>query len=170
MQRQAFERPARLLASIVGATILLCSANAADKAPTPAPTRASQRLREGTRLLDISGRFEAVGERVNFVFADSGEAVRVLENLALERVSRVLAESQGGPQWTISGTITEYNGGNYLLLSKAILGGKSTPPESAKASGIGTRPKVDYSVPKEKESAEKKSAEKNLEPSHDKRP
>jgi hypothetical protein len=44
----------------------------------------------------------------------------VLENLALERIVRILNETRGQRQWLVSGTITEYRGSNYLLISKAV--------------------------------------------------
>jgi hypothetical protein len=109
------------------------------------PTATGHRLREGTQLSEVSGKFEAVGDRANFVFADSGESVQVLENLALQRVARVLPQLQPGTQWAISGVVTEFNSKNYLLLTKAVQTGKSLPKESAAASGIGTRAPVDYS-------------------------
>jgi hypothetical protein len=131
----------------------------------PREGKTGQRLREGTRLVDVPGRFEAVGDRVNFTFADSRDSIRVLENLSLQRVFRVLGQTQGGTQWTVSGTITEYNNGNYLLLTKAVQAGKPGTKESAPGSGIGTRPKVDYS-----NSPDRKSGEKKQEATHDGHP
>ncbi|MFN0019615.1 MAG: hypothetical protein ACKVP0_15250 [Pirellulaceae bacterium] len=125
----------------------------------------AQRLREGTRLVDVPGQFEVVGDRVNFTFADSRDSIRVLENLSLQRVMRVLGQTQTGTQWTVSGTITEYNNGNYLLLTKAIQAGKPGTKVSALGSGIGTPPKVDYS-----KSSEKRPGEKNQESKHDRHP
>ena len=163
MSRKTFEWPIKLLTLMIAAVVVLNLAFAGEN--SAAPARGAQRLREGTRLLEISGRFEAVGDQVNFVFADSGESVRILENLALERIFRVLSDSQASPNWIISGTVTEYNSGNYLLLTKAVQVGKSAPKESARAGGIGTGPRLDYSGSKEK-----KPSEKNQESSHDKHP
>ena len=148
-----------LVAAVVAVNLVFAKDNDA------VPPHGGVRLREGTRLFEVSGRFEAVGDRVNFVVADSGESVRILENLALQRISSVLKESQTSPQWTISGTITEYNSQNYLLLTKALQAVKSVPKEPAAASGIGTRPRVDYS-----DFQEKKPSPKNEEPSHGRRP
>ncbi len=89
-----------------------------------------ERQREGTRLTDVVGRFELAGERVTFYPANQGaagkESYRLLENLALERVGQVLSESRARQDWTISGTLTEFRGANYLLLQKAVI--KSAPP------------------------------------------
>ena len=50
------------------------------------------------------------------------DSFRVLENLALQRVSQMLEnENKGTRQWTVSGTITEYKGANYLLLTKTVV-------------------------------------------------
>jgi hypothetical protein len=131
----------------------------------------AKRLREGTRLSDVVGRFEAIGEKVTFTFADSGESVRILENLALERVARVLpSEGQKKIQWSISGTVTEYNGGNYLLLTKASQS-VTTAGEAEKGSGIGTPSKRDYPGSETKRPEEtKRPTEKSTEPAHDRRP
>lgn len=84
-------------------------------------TRSSERQREGTKLTDVSGRFEFSGDRVTFHPANEREHYRVLENLALERVGQVLGETRAKHEWTISGVLTEYRGVNYLLLNKAVI-------------------------------------------------
>ena len=43
----------------------------------------------------------------------------LLENLALERISRSLEDNRGS-KWTVSGLVTEYRGSNYLLVTKAV--------------------------------------------------
>src|SRR5688572_5701642 len=82
------------------------------------------RQREGTRVTDIAGRLEIAGDRVTFFPAGGRESFRLLETLALERVAQVLSESRARQEWTISGTLTEFRGANYLLLTKAVI--KST--------------------------------------------
>ncbi len=94
--------------------------------PQPAGLKSEdggKRLREGTRLIDVEGRFDSNGERWNFYLAESDESYKVLENLALERVHKVLEETRASdkPQWIISGTMTEFSGSNYLLVSKAVI-------------------------------------------------
>jgi hypothetical protein len=44
-----------------------------------------------------------------------------LENLALERVARIVSESPDQLQWSVSGMVTEYRGQNYLLITTALL-------------------------------------------------
>lgn len=81
----------------------------------------AEKLREGTKLNDELGAFSRVGERVSFSPGGNREALRCLENLALERIARAIDESQGQRQWIVSGTITEFKGANYLLVTKAVI-------------------------------------------------
>jgi hypothetical protein len=92
----------------------------------PEVPRNGERQREGTRLIEISGRFDLAGDRVTFLPANEREHYKLLENLALERVGQVLSESRARHEWTVSGTLTEYRGSNYLLLQKAVI---KTPAE-----------------------------------------
>lgn len=94
--------------------------------PPPAGTKSDdggKRLREGTRLIDVEGRFDTNGDRWAFFRADTDESYKVLENLALERIHKVLEETRASdkPQWIISGTMTEFGGANFLLVSKAVI-------------------------------------------------
>ncbi len=95
------------------------------QASGPAGAKASERLREGTKLIDIVGTFQSIGgESITFTPGGSGgnkESFRVLENLALQRVSQVLDENKGARQWTVSAEVTEYKGNNYLLLKKIVV-------------------------------------------------
>lgn len=143
MRPQSLDVRIALLTAII-ATIVAANV-AISKDGVVAPPSGGQRLREGTQLIEVTGKFEAAGDRASFVISDSSESVRVLENLALQRVMRVLPQIQPGTQWTISGVITEYNNGNYLLLTKTVQTGKPVSKESTTASGIGTRAPVDYS-------------------------
>jgi hypothetical protein len=94
--------------------------------PPPAGLKSDEgakRLREGTRLIDVEGRFDSNGDRWAFQLAASDESYKVLENLALERIHHVLEETRASDklQWIISGTVTEFAGANYLLVSKAVI-------------------------------------------------
>jgi hypothetical protein len=84
---------------------------------------AGKRLREGTRLIDVEGRFDSNGDRWIFFQADVNQSYKVLENIALERIHKVVEETRAGekPLWTISATVTEYLGSNYLLVTKAVI-------------------------------------------------
>jgi hypothetical protein len=89
--------------------------------------RGGDRQREGTRLTDVVGRFELAGDRITFYPAGGRDSFRVLENLALERVGQVLNETRARHEWTVSGTLTEFRGANYLLLSKAVVKSTAEP-------------------------------------------
>jgi len=98
----------------------------ATDAPPPAASPANgqskpnERLRENTRLVDVAGTFQAIGgDSVAFQPAGGKDSLRVLENLALERISRSLEDNRGS-KWTVSGLVTEYRGSNYLLVTKAV--------------------------------------------------
>ena len=56
-----------------------------------------------------------------FVPANGNARFIVLENLNLERIARVLGDDPDARQWSVTGSITEYRGGNYLLVTRAIL-------------------------------------------------
>jgi hypothetical protein len=105
---------------------LACAAPAANRDPDASDRGAAsaaqrkERQREGNRF-EGTGRFEISGDRVTFYPAESQESYRVLENLALERVARVLGESREPRQWKVVGTFTEFQGGNYLLLNRATV-------------------------------------------------
>jgi hypothetical protein len=70
---------------------------------------------------------EISGDRATFYPADSQEPLRVLENLALERVVRILSQSRGDQEWLVTGVVTEYRGANFLLVTKAQERAKRTP-------------------------------------------
>lgn len=97
---------------------------------TPAPA-ASTRVREGTRLVDRIGSFKITGEGVTFFSSDGELRLSGLQNLAMERVARVLRESHSEPEWLVTGVVTEYEGGNFLLLQRAILKTRVNLPGSA---------------------------------------
>jgi hypothetical protein len=79
----------------------------------------NNRWREGTRLTQVTGQFQ-VGDRLQFTSSDSKLQFVVLENLMAERVARMSQESSDQHlHWIIQGTITEFNGKNYLHLQTA---------------------------------------------------
>lgn len=103
------ERPDSYLAALpVGATQL-------------APTEGVQIQREGTPVVELLGHFNVQGERVSFQSHDQSLSLVALENLALERISRQVAETPKLLTWAVTGSITEYRGQNFLLVSRAQL-------------------------------------------------
>jgi hypothetical protein len=79
------------------------------------------RIREGTRVVEQLGYFQATGDRSTFHSADGKIRIVGLENLILERISRISEETPGKVEWNVSGTITEFRGNNFLLVSRAVL-------------------------------------------------
>jgi hypothetical protein len=89
---------------------------------SPSAAKPSERLREGTRLIDVTGTFQSTGpDNISFLANGNKESFRALPNLALQRVSQSLEENRALRQWTISGTITEFRGANFLLITKAVI-------------------------------------------------
>lgn len=110
--------------------------NAAGAKESQAGAAASDtRLREGTTLTDESGEFRDLGDRVVFRCERRTTEFTVLENLTLERVTSALRENSDSRAWTVSGTVTEFRGSNYLLVTRAVLRSQSTyTPPAAKSS------------------------------------
>jgi len=108
------------LATLMTAT--LAAAENPPKASAQRDAKAAARLREGTQLHDRTGRFNMSSQRVQFMPDDKApDSIRVLENLALERITAGLHENQESSRWVVSGTITEYRGVNYLLITRAVM-------------------------------------------------
>jgi hypothetical protein len=136
-----------LVAFVASAGALLL-AQEPEPTPTPPATegqteKTTQRLREGTRLDDALGHFKITGDRAMFFLSDESAKYSCLENLNLERTTNLLAENAEGLEWTVSGTLTEYRGSNYLLLSRAIL--KSKPGNNQRVKRPIPVPKTDRS-------------------------
>ena len=87
------------------------------------------RDREGSKLINQIGEFHEAGERISFYFDGSTRSFVVLENLALERISRKL--DQGTRKWSVTGTITEFRGSNFLLVERALMKQRSDTDASA---------------------------------------
>ena len=85
-----------------------------------------QILREGTKIDNLSGTFQVTGDRTTFVTDDEERSFVGLENLNLERVVRILSDKPEQLQWNVSGTITEYQGQNFLTITRAVFKSKSS--------------------------------------------
>lgn len=75
--------------------------------------------REGTHLREERGRFDYSGDRVTFTAADRKTRFVVLENLNLQRIVQILSGSGDSLEWTVNGVITEFQGMNFLLVTRA---------------------------------------------------
>lgn len=102
---------------------------------TPTPLRDGQndeevlRLREGTKIANRSGVFQHDGEGATFITSD-GYELSTLPNLNLERIVRTLKGSDEAEsiRWSVDGMVTEFNGRNYLLISRAVYKSSAPPP------------------------------------------
>jgi len=91
--------------------------------------RPPQLKREGTKLVNVIGRFMSEGDTAVFVAKD-GLEFGGLPNLSLERVVATL-KSVDDPQniwWSINGAVTEFAGKNYVLISRAVFKAATPPP------------------------------------------
>ena len=87
-----------------------------------------RRQREGTRLMNQQGYFRGSGDGLIFHLRNSEDKYPALENLALERIGKVMSDRHDHPDqltWNVSGFFTEYRGSNYLFITHAILESKS---------------------------------------------
>jgi hypothetical protein len=113
-------------------------ANVAAAALAASKARPKQpRIREGTALVEQAGVFQTAGDRVTFLTSDDQRRFVVLENLQLERITRAVGDNVTPPQWTVSGTVTEFCGTNYLFVDWAVL--RATVPPGQQ----GRRPWAD---------------------------
>ncbi len=92
-----------------------------DETASPVVQDKENRVREGTELNNVLGYFTVTGSRVTFVTGDNGTRFAGLENLNLERISRMISKAPKQMDWEVSGEVTEYRGANYLLVSRAVL-------------------------------------------------
>ena len=82
--------------------------------------RSESQIREGTEMERQNGYFRMTGDRVTF-FTEGGKGrFVVLENLNLERIARILAENPDHLQWSVTATVTEYRGSNYIFVRRAV--------------------------------------------------
>lgn len=126
---------------VLAASLALVTTNAVESSPGAKRMGEQGRLREGSKLTDVPGRMELVGDQATFTPATGNESYRLLENLALERISQILSDSRDKSQWEISGTVTEYRGSNYLLVTKAVIKSSTSavPASPPAASGKTSR-------------------------------
>jgi len=93
-------------------------------------------LREGTKVENVLGYFKVAGDRAEFESEDGKQRFGGLENLLLERVVHAASDNRD-LLWSVSGTITEYQGQNFILVTYAKV--KTQANEPASASGLTGR-------------------------------
>jgi hypothetical protein len=75
--------------------------------------------REGTRLDQKALTFRTENDRL-MVQIDPDHAIQVLENLGAQRIYRANQDDPEDNQWSITGSLTEFEGRNYLLIEQAV--------------------------------------------------
>lgn len=96
--------------------------DAATSGAAPAvPAKPLPLIREGTGLESVRGRFRSTGDTADFVDKE-GRRFGGLRNLNLQRIIQALRASRNPEQleWSVSGAVTEFEGNNYLLITRAI--------------------------------------------------
>lgn len=78
------------------------------------------RKREGVAF-EAEGYVQDTGERHTFISLDGKERLVLLENLALDRVALSVRDATSKTRWKVSGTVTEFQGANFLLLKGATM-------------------------------------------------
>jgi len=102
--------------------------------PPDASSRADPKdrcFREGTVVTGQGGTFRRTGERLAFFPSDGTGRLVCLENRNLERIARAIEETPGRLLWSVSGTLTEYRGVNFLMVECAILTADRPTSEAA---------------------------------------
>lgn len=86
----------------------------------------SVKSREGTQIEAVRGRIIEIGRRWALVTDEGDQTYRILENLALERIARAIRVDPADDHWSVSGSLTEFSGQNYLLL-RVVMRASSDP-------------------------------------------
>lgn len=99
----------------------------AESTRTRSTTETKHQLRrEGEMIVRQPGRFVEVGRRWLFTSEEARLHVRVLENLALQRIDQAMRQNAEDNQWTVTGVLTEFGDENYLLLRAVVRSPRGT--------------------------------------------
>jgi hypothetical protein len=122
--------------------VVSCSQRSQAREEPPAAGAAvegTDRLREGVSL-ELQGSFKLTGDRLMFYSATGNRRFGTLENLNLERIARMVRDSADPLEWSVNGTVTEFQGANYLLVSRAVLKSKPSRRSAAAPARPGAEP------------------------------
>ncbi|MDR2643098.1 MAG: hypothetical protein LBC74_09920 [Planctomycetaceae bacterium] len=84
-------------------------------------TITKKRIREGVTFQNKRVFFRQTGNRTTIYTIDGNDRYVCLENLNLERILKSIAERPEQGTWKIDGTFTEFNGENFVLISRAVV-------------------------------------------------
>jgi len=105
---------------ICAVALLFVVALAWAQSPEGLPEKTADRAREGTEIINRAGYFRTAGDRVIFFTEDGRDRFIVLENLNLERITQAVADDPKQLQWSVTGSITEFCGDNFLIIRRAV--------------------------------------------------
>lgn len=76
--------------------------------------------REGTKVKSQRAVCRLSGDRLSIQFAGSKDSIGALENLSAQRIVQAIEEDAGDTNWVVSGTLTEFQNNNYILLERVM--------------------------------------------------
>lgn len=74
--------------------------------------------REGTRIDSRAVEFRIEGDRLSVQFPDEKGSLISLENLATQRIVKAIMDDPNDKHWVVTGSLTEFQGSNYLLIER----------------------------------------------------
>ncbi|MDR0390981.1 MAG: hypothetical protein LBH59_03665 [Planctomycetaceae bacterium] len=80
-----------------------------------------KRIREGTTFQNKRVFFRQTGNRTTMYLLENNDRYICLENLNLDRILKSIAERPERGTWQIDGMFTEFNGENFVLISRAVV-------------------------------------------------
>lgn len=80
--------------------------------------RTEQLLREGATVVSQLVTCRSAGDRLLVELPQAALPVVALENLAAQRILQAILDDTGSEQWVINGSITEFQGRNFILLDR----------------------------------------------------
>ncbi len=81
-------------------------------------------IREGTRMESQPAECRSEGDQLVLRFPESSRAITALENLATQRILKAVSDDPSDSQWLLTGTVTEFQGRNYLFIDRVTRSGR----------------------------------------------
>ena len=75
-------------------------------------------MREGTRIETQSAEVRQEADQLAVHLSGHSIPLIALETLAMQRVLLALIDDPADKKWTVTGTVTEFQGRNYILLER----------------------------------------------------
>lgn len=86
-------------------------------------------IREGTTFQGQIVLFREMGQRLSMFTLPENRRCTCLENLALERIVKMIRRTNGSVYWKVDGEYTEYSGENYVRIRRAVLAPPTEIPD-----------------------------------------